>query len=86
MSAASKRPELVVDGFPSRRARWVEIATSADHKDLGRVLITTSLGFLFVALVELLLMRLQLVIPENSIGPILARGREMARRSAEPRR
>jgi cytochrome c oxidase subunit I len=66
MSAASKRPELVVDGFPPRRARWVEIATSADHKNLGRVLVTTSLGFLFIALVELLLMRLQLVVPENT--------------------
>ncbi len=62
----SPRPELVVDGFPPRRPRWVEIATSADHKDLGRVLITAALGFLFIALVELLLMRLQLAIPENA--------------------
>ena len=62
----SKRPELVVDGFPPHRARWVEIATSADHKNLGRVLITSALGFLFIALVELLLMRLQLAIPENT--------------------
>jgi cytochrome c oxidase subunit I len=71
MSAAGQRPELVVDGFPPRRPRWVEIATSADHKDLGRVLITASLGFLFIALVELLLMRLQLVIPENTfLSPV----------------
>jgi cytochrome c oxidase subunit 1 len=62
----STRPELVVDGFPPRRPRWVEIATSADHKDLGRVLITGALGFLFIALIELLLMRLQLAIPENT--------------------
>ncbi len=62
----SPRPELVVDGFPSRRPRWAEIVTSADHKDLGRVLITSALGFLFIALVELLLMRLQLAIPENT--------------------
>ena len=62
----STRPELVVDGFPPRRPRWIEIATSADHKDLGRVLITGALGFLFIALVELLLMRLQLAIPENT--------------------
>jgi heme/copper-type cytochrome/quinol oxidase subunit 1 len=62
----SPRPELVVDGFPSRRPRWAEIATSADHKDLGRILITSALGFLFLALVELLLMRLQLAIPENT--------------------
>ena len=62
----SQRPELVVDGFPARRPRWAEIVTSADHKDLGRVLITAALGFLFIALVELLLMRLQLAIPENT--------------------
>ena len=44
-----RAPEVVVDGFPKRRARWVEIATSADHKDVGRILIVASLGFLFVA-------------------------------------
>jgi heme/copper-type cytochrome/quinol oxidase subunit 1 len=62
----SARPELVVDGFPKRRARWVEIATSAAHKDVGRILICSALGFLFIALVELMLMRLQLAIPENT--------------------
>jgi heme/copper-type cytochrome/quinol oxidase subunit 1 len=67
MSVARPRPELVVDGFPSRRRpRWIELATSADHKDIGRVLICGSLGFLFLALVELVLMRLQLAIPENT--------------------
>jgi cytochrome c oxidase subunit 1 len=61
------RPELVIDGFPpKRRPRWVELATSADHKDLGRILLGGALGFLFVALLELLLMRLQLAIPENT--------------------
>jgi cytochrome c oxidase subunit I len=64
--SASKPPELVVYGFPRRRPRWVELATSADHKDIGRILIGGALGFLFVALVELLLMRLQLAIPENT--------------------
>jgi cytochrome c oxidase subunit I len=66
------RPELVVDGFPDKpRPRWVELATSADHKDLGRILIGGSLGFLFIALIELLLMRLQLAVPENSfLSPV----------------
>ena len=68
---AMRAPELVVDGFPKRRARWVEIATSADHKDVGRILIVSSLGFLFVAMIELLLMRLQLAIPENTfLSPV----------------
>jgi len=62
----SARPELVIDGYPKRRPRWVELATSSDHKDLGRFLITAAFGFLFIALIELLLMRLQLLIPENT--------------------
>jgi heme/copper-type cytochrome/quinol oxidase subunit 1 len=60
------RPELLAEGFPRRRPRWIELATSANHKDVGLMLITASLGFLFIALIELLMMRLQLAIPENS--------------------
>jgi cytochrome c oxidase subunit 1 len=61
-------PEIVTDGFPGRRRpRWIEIVTSADHKDVARVMIIAALGFLFIAVVELLLMRLQLAIPENSL-------------------
>jgi cytochrome c oxidase subunit 1 len=71
MSAPARNPELVVAGFPPRRPRWMQIATSADHKDVGRVLIAGALGFLFIALVELLLMRLQLAIPENTfLSPV----------------
>jgi cytochrome c oxidase subunit I len=67
----SRRPELVIGGFQQQRPRWIQIATSADHKDIGRVLITAALGFLFIALIELLLMRLQLAIPENSfLSPV----------------
>jgi len=65
----AQSPELVIDGFPPRRARWVQLATSADHKDLGRILIAGALGFLFMAVVELLLMRLQLAVPENTFMP-----------------
>jgi heme/copper-type cytochrome/quinol oxidase subunit 1 len=60
------RPEIVVNGFPRRRPRWIELATSADHKDTGRMMIVAALGFLFIAVIELLLMRLQLAIPENT--------------------
>ena len=63
----SARPEVVVDGFPRRRPRWIEIVTSADHKDVGRMMIGAALGFLFIALVEFGLMRLQLAVPENSL-------------------
>ncbi len=66
------RPEIVTDGLPRGRPRWIEIATSPDHKDIGRLLITGALGFLFIALIELLLMRLQLAIPENTfLSPIV---------------
>ena len=68
---APPRPELVTDGYPQRRPRWIELATSADHKDIGRILIVAALGFLFCALVELLIMRLQLAIPENGwLSPV----------------
>lgn len=71
MNASARRPELVVEGFPQRRPRWIELATSGDHKDVGRVLIGGALGFLFVCLVELLLMRLQLAVPENTfLAPV----------------
>jgi cytochrome c oxidase subunit 1 len=69
MSAPTKNPELVIDGFPPRRSRWVQLATSANHKELGQILITGALGFLFLAVVELLLMRLQLAVPENTFMP-----------------
>jgi len=71
VSAVNGQPELVVDGFPPQRRRWVQIATGADHKDIGRVMVVAALGFLFMALVELLLMRLQLAIPENTfLAPV----------------
>ncbi|HET9153586.1 MAG TPA: cbb3-type cytochrome c oxidase subunit I [Solirubrobacterales bacterium] len=68
----SPRPELVADGYHvRRRPRWAELATSADHKDVGQILICGALGFLFVAAVELVLMRLQLLVPENTfLSPV----------------
>jgi heme/copper-type cytochrome/quinol oxidase subunit 1 len=64
---APAHPELVTGEYPQRRPRWVELVTSADHKDVGRMFIGGSLGFLLVAMVEWLLMRLQLAIPENTM-------------------
>ncbi|HKT83959.1 MAG TPA: cbb3-type cytochrome c oxidase subunit I, partial [Solirubrobacterales bacterium] len=62
-----QRPEVVVDGYPRRRPRWIELVTSADHKDVGRIMIGAALGFLFIALVEFVLMRLQLAVPDNTL-------------------
>lgn len=67
--AAAASPEIVAHGIAKPRSRWVERATSADHKDSGRLLIAAALGFLFVTIIEFLLVRLQLAIPENSFMP-----------------
>jgi heme/copper-type cytochrome/quinol oxidase subunit 1 len=64
--SAGPRPELVADGFSPSRPRWQQLATSADHKDVGQILLCGALGFLFIALIELLLMRIQLLVPENT--------------------
>jgi cytochrome c oxidase subunit 1 len=63
---ADARPELV-GSTPSRRPRWVELATTADHKEIGLLFIGAALTFLFLAAVNLLLMRLQLAVPENTL-------------------
>src|SRR5690606_22166855 len=68
----SPRPEIAIGtDYAKRRPRWAELATSADHKDVGRVMLGGAFGFLFLALVELLLMRLQLAVPDNSfLSPV----------------
>jgi cytochrome c oxidase subunit 1 len=67
----SPRPELVADGYAPSRPRWAQLATSADHKEIGQILICGALGFLFIALVELVLMRIQLLVPENTfLSPV----------------
>jgi heme/copper-type cytochrome/quinol oxidase subunit 1 len=62
----SSRPELVADGYSPSRPRWQQLATTADHKEIGQILICGALGFLFLALVELVLMRIQLLVPDNT--------------------
>ncbi|MFT3865717.1 MAG: cbb3-type cytochrome c oxidase subunit I [Solirubrobacterales bacterium] len=67
MSTIEKpRPEIAVDGFKRTRHGFSEIATSADHKVVAKILMVGSGGFLFLAALEFLLMRLQLAIPENT--------------------
>jgi heme/copper-type cytochrome/quinol oxidase subunit 1 len=67
----SPRPELVADGYAPSRPRWAQLATSADHKEIGQILICGALGFLFLALIELVLMRIQLLVPENTfLSPV----------------
>jgi heme/copper-type cytochrome/quinol oxidase subunit 1 len=64
---APQRPELVTDGIAPRRPRWYELATSSDHKDIGRMMIAGALGFLVLGILEFALMRLQLALPQNDL-------------------
>jgi cytochrome c oxidase subunit I+III len=61
------RPEVVTRGLHAQRQPWIERATSADHKTVGLMYIATALSFLALAAVEFALMRIQLIVPENSI-------------------
>jgi heme/copper-type cytochrome/quinol oxidase subunit 1 len=68
---APHRPELVTDGPPRARPRWLEMVMSTDHKDIGRIYIGASLSFLVLGIVAFLLIRLQLAVPENTlIAPV----------------
>ena len=62
-----QRPELVTEALPQHRPEWIETATSTDHKTVGRLFMGGAVAFLCLALLEFLLMRLQLAIPENSL-------------------
>jgi cytochrome c oxidase subunit 1 len=60
------RPEIVTDGIPRRRPAWVERVTSVDHKSVGILYLGTALSFAAVAVIELVLLRVQLIVPENT--------------------
>ncbi|MDP9189346.1 MAG: cbb3-type cytochrome c oxidase subunit I [Actinomycetota bacterium] len=64
---APQRPELATEALPQRRPAWIETATSTDHKDVGRIFIGAALAFLAIGLLEFLLLRLQLAVPENTL-------------------
>ncbi len=61
------RPEVVSEEIPRGRPAWIDLVTSADHKNVGRMYIATSLFFAAIALTELVMMRIQLAIPDNTL-------------------
>jgi len=65
--AGLPRPEIVTEQMPKRGAAWLAIASSGDHKDVGRMYLATALAFGAFALVELLMMRVQLSIPDSTL-------------------
>jgi len=60
------RSEISLDGFPERRARWVEWVTATDHKTVGLLYLFTTAFFFVLGGVEALLMRIQLGSPDNT--------------------
>ena len=59
------RPEVATGDTPYRPG-WARLATSPDHKVISLILISAAFGSAFLAAVELVLVRLQLAVPENA--------------------
>jgi heme/copper-type cytochrome/quinol oxidase subunit 1 len=66
-AVGSARPEVVTETVPRRRQAWIERATSADHKSVGMLYIAAALTFGVAALTALVVMRVQLIVPENTM-------------------
>lgn len=66
MQTAS-HPEVVSEQVPRAQKSWITLVTSAEHKSVGRMYIATALFFASAAIAEFLMMRLQLMIPENTL-------------------
>ena len=65
-AVAPARPEIVTEEVPRRRPAWVERATSTNHKSVGILYLGAALFFAAIAVVELVLLRVQLIVPENT--------------------
>jgi cytochrome c oxidase subunit I len=65
-ASRTARPELVTEEVPRRRQAWIERATSSDHKSVGVLYIGAALAFALAALTALVVMRVQLIVPENT--------------------
>jgi cytochrome c oxidase subunit I len=65
-TARTARTELVTEELPHRRQAWIERATSSDHKSVGVMYIGAAMCFGLAALTALVVMRVQLIVPENT--------------------
>jgi heme/copper-type cytochrome/quinol oxidase subunit 1 len=65
-AVGAARPEVVTEAVPRRRQAWIERATSADHKSIGVLYIGAALAFAVACLTALVVMRVQLIVPENT--------------------
>jgi heme/copper-type cytochrome/quinol oxidase subunit 1 len=64
---APATPEVITHEVPRRRAGWIELMTSTDHKQVGLLFTGAALTFLVLAVTELVLMRVQLIVPDSAI-------------------
>ena len=60
-------PEIVTRRVPPRRPAWIERATSADHKSVAQIYLAAAATFLVLAVTEFVLMRVQLLVPDNTM-------------------
>jgi cytochrome c oxidase subunit 1 len=60
-------PEIVTRRVPPRRPAWIERATSADHKSVAQIYLAAAATFLVLAVTEFVLMRVQLIVPDNTM-------------------
>jgi cytochrome c oxidase subunit 1 len=65
-AVGAARPEVITEAVPRRRQAWIERATSADHKSVGVLYIGAALAFGVAALTALVVMRVQLIVPDNT--------------------
>jgi cytochrome c oxidase subunit I len=66
IAAGTARPELVTEELPRRRQAWIERATSSDHKAVGILYIGAALTFGLAAIAALVVMRVQLIVPDST--------------------
>jgi len=64
---AERRPEVVTRRVAAGRAGWHVSATSADHKEVAKLFLGTSLTFLAVAVLAFVLTRIHLITPDSTI-------------------
>ena len=67
LTLSPARPEVVTREVPGETRGWVSLMTATDHKQVGLLYIGTALTGLVLATTLLVLMRVQLFVPENSL-------------------
>jgi cytochrome c oxidase subunit I len=65
-AVGAARPEVVTEEVRRHRQAWIERATSSDHKSVGLMYIAAAICFGVAALTALVVMRVQLIVPDNT--------------------